>query len=40
VVESKPQAKMTGKWDIFDVVHTESADEKLLRACGELGHKA
>jgi branched-chain amino acid transport system substrate-binding protein len=40
IVESKPQAKMTGKWDIFDVVHTEPADEKVLRSCGELGHKA
>ena len=40
VVESKPQAKTSGKWDIFDVVRTEPADEKVLRSCDELGHKA
>jgi branched-chain amino acid transport system substrate-binding protein len=40
VIESKPEAKMKGKWDIFDVVHTEPADEKVLRTCQELGHKA
>ena len=40
VIESKPQAKMTGKWDIFDVVSTQAGDEKVLRTCEELGHKA
>jgi hypothetical protein len=40
VIESKPEAKMKGKFDIFDVVHTEPADEKVLRTCQELGYKA
>jgi branched-chain amino acid transport system substrate-binding protein len=39
VLESKPESKMKGKFDIFDVVHTEAADEKVLRTCEELGHK-
>jgi branched-chain amino acid transport system substrate-binding protein len=40
VIESKAQAQMKGKWDIFDVVATQAADEKVLRTCEELGHKA
>jgi branched-chain amino acid transport system substrate-binding protein len=40
VLESKAESKMKGKFDIFDVVHTEPADEKVLRTCEELGHKA
>jgi branched-chain amino acid transport system substrate-binding protein len=40
VLESKPESKMKSKFDIFDVVHTEAADEKVLRTCEELGHKA
>jgi branched-chain amino acid transport system substrate-binding protein len=40
VLESKAESKMKGKWDIFDVVHTEAPDEKVLRTCEELGHKA
>jgi branched-chain amino acid transport system substrate-binding protein len=40
ILESKPEGKMKGKFDIFDVVHTEPADEKVLRTCQELGHKA
>ncbi len=40
VFESKPQSKMKGKWDIFEVVSTTKADEAALRSCAELGHKA
>ena len=40
VIEAKPEKSMKGKWDIFDVVHTEAADEKVLRTCQELGHNA
>ena len=40
VIESKPQAQVKGKWDIFDVVQTQAGDENVLRSCQELGHKA
>jgi branched-chain amino acid transport system substrate-binding protein len=40
VLESKPQAQMKGKWDIFQIVHTQPGDEKFLRSCQELGNKA
>jgi branched-chain amino acid transport system substrate-binding protein len=40
VIESKPEKSVKSKWDIFEVVHTEPADEKVLRTCQELGHKA
>ncbi|HEX8166137.1 MAG TPA: ABC transporter substrate-binding protein, partial [Beijerinckiaceae bacterium] len=40
VIESKPQGQVKGKWDIFDVVQTQGGDEKVLRTCEELGHKA
>ncbi|MFL5168528.1 MAG: ABC transporter substrate-binding protein, partial [Microvirga sp.] len=40
VIESKPEAKMKSKSDIFDVVQTQAGDEKVLRTCQELGHKA
>ena len=40
VIESKADGKSKSKWDIFDIVHTEAADEKVLRTCQELGHKA
>ncbi len=40
VIESKPQAQMKGKQDIFNIVDTQSGDEKFLRSCEELGHKA
>jgi branched-chain amino acid transport system substrate-binding protein len=40
VIESKPQAQLKGKWDIFQVLETQGGDEKVLRSCEELGHKA
>jgi hypothetical protein len=40
VIESKPEARMKNKSDIFDVVQTQAGDEKVLRTCQELGHKA
>ena len=30
VIESKPEAKMKNKSDIFDVVQTQAGDEKVL----------
>lgn len=40
IVQSKPDAKMRNKYDICDIVHVEQPDEKNLRTCNELGHKA
>jgi branched-chain amino acid transport system substrate-binding protein len=40
IIESKPQAQMKGKWDIFQVVDTQPGDEQFLRTCQELGHNA
>ena len=37
IIESKPEAKMDNEYDVFEVVHTESADEAMLRTCSELG---
>jgi branched-chain amino acid transport system substrate-binding protein len=40
ILQSKPGSQMRGKWDIFDVVEIQGADESKLRTCEELGHKA
>jgi branched-chain amino acid transport system substrate-binding protein len=38
IVESKSKA-MKDKYDVFNVLSVENADEKKLRSCDELGHK-
>jgi branched-chain amino acid transport system substrate-binding protein len=38
IVESKSKA-MKDKYDVFNVLGVEAADEKNLRTCDELGHK-
>ena len=38
IVESKSKA-MKDKYDVFNVLSIEAADEKNLRSCDELGHK-
>jgi branched-chain amino acid transport system substrate-binding protein len=38
IVESKSKA-MKDKYDVFNVLSIEPADEKNLRSCDELGHK-
>ena len=38
IVESKSKA-MKDKYDVFNVLSIEAADEKNLRTCDELGHK-
>jgi branched-chain amino acid transport system substrate-binding protein len=38
IVESKSKA-MKDKYDVFNVLSIEAADEKNLRSCEELGHK-
>jgi branched-chain amino acid transport system substrate-binding protein len=38
IVESKSK-NMKDKYDVFNVLATEDADEKKLRSCDELGHK-
>ncbi|MDE2617062.1 MAG: ABC transporter substrate-binding protein [Burkholderiales bacterium] len=38
IVESKSKA-MKDKYDVFNVLAIENADEKNLRSCDELGHK-
>jgi branched-chain amino acid transport system substrate-binding protein len=40
ILQSKPGSQVKGKWDIFDVVEIQDADETKLRTCEELGHKA
>jgi branched-chain amino acid transport system substrate-binding protein len=40
ILQSKPASQVKGKWDIFDVVERQGADETKLRTCDELGHKA
>jgi branched-chain amino acid transport system substrate-binding protein len=39
IIESKSK-NMKDKNDVFDIVATEAPDEKNLRSCAELGHKA
>ncbi|MGD9833399.1 MAG: ABC transporter substrate-binding protein, partial [Piscinibacter sp.] len=38
IVESKSKAK-TDKYDVFNVLSIEAADETNLRTCEEMGHK-
>ncbi len=38
IVESKSKA-MKDKYDVFNVLSVENADDKKLRSCDELGHK-
>jgi branched-chain amino acid transport system substrate-binding protein len=38
IVESKSK-NMKDKYDVFNVLSVEEADEKKLRSCDELGHK-
>lgn len=38
VVESKPQAEVKSKFDVFNIVQTQPGEEKFLRSCQELGH--
>ncbi len=38
IVESKSK-NMKDKYDVFNVLSIENADEKNLRSCDELGHK-
>jgi branched-chain amino acid transport system substrate-binding protein len=40
IIQSKPASKMSGKWDVFDVVKTDAGGESMLRTCEEEGHKA
>ena len=40
IVESKERASAANDQDIFRIVATENFDEKMLRSCAELGHKA
>jgi branched-chain amino acid transport system substrate-binding protein len=38
ILESKSK-NMKDKYDVFNVLSVEGADEKKLRSCDELGHK-
>ena len=38
IVESKSK-NMKDKYDVFNVLAIEAADEKNLRTCEEMGHK-
>lgn len=40
IIESKPAGAMKSPQDVFNIVHIEQPDEKHLRSCQELGHKA
>lgn len=40
IVESRDRAAAANDQDIFKIVATENFDEKMLRSCSELGHKA
>jgi branched-chain amino acid transport system substrate-binding protein len=39
IIESKSK-NMKDKNDVFNILETEQPDEKNLRSCAELGHKA
>ena len=39
IIESKSKDMKTSS-DVFNIVHIDSPDEKTLRSCAELGHKA
>jgi branched-chain amino acid transport system substrate-binding protein len=38
IIASKSQSQMANKYDLFDILHTEPASDKVLRSCSELGH--
>ncbi|WP_136660680.1 ABC transporter substrate-binding protein [Nitratireductor sp. XY-223] len=38
IIESKDAGDQADEYDVFNVVYEETADEKMLRTCGELGH--
>jgi len=40
IVESRDKAEAANEQDIFKILATENFDEKMLRTCAELGHKA
>jgi branched-chain amino acid transport system substrate-binding protein len=40
VIESKDRASAANDQDIFKILSTETFDEKMLRSCSDLGHKA
>ncbi len=40
ILKAKPEDQMRDKYDIFEIVDTQPADEKFLRSCEELGHKS
>ena len=40
IIKAKPESEMRNQWDIFEILDTQPADEKFLRTCEELGHKA
>lgn len=39
LLQSKPASQVRDKNDVFDIIGIENPTEKVLRACGELGHK-
>jgi branched-chain amino acid transport system substrate-binding protein len=40
IVESREKAEAANDQDIFKILSTENFDEKMLRSCTDLGHKA
>ena len=40
LLQSKPGNQVRDKNDVFDIIGIETGSEKVLRTCGELGHKA
>ncbi|MCW9002393.1 MAG: ABC transporter substrate-binding protein, partial [Rhodospirillales bacterium] len=40
IVESKPEAEMANKFDVFKILDVDRASGDSLRTCSELGHKA
>lgn len=40
IVESKKKSAMKNDVDVFDIIAVENPDERALRTCDELGHKA
>jgi len=40
IIESKKASQVKDPHDVFDIVHIDPPDEKSLRSCQELGHKA
>jgi len=40
MLQSKPANQVKDKNDVFDILNVDNANEKVLRTCQELGHKA